>query len=189
MNKLKNKYEVIFGFWIKDDEIIEVVAHNEEQAKEIAEKELNESIVIMLLGYDSISVSMIPQPQNQKPLFDYEADYNLKSDIVKYTAIANKQSLERIKEISRITGNNYAINDAFVETIRKFERENENNEIEDKSKPRPSRKETYGKEIRAVIFVNGELLEKIKDIAYWQRKDIKDVINESFEDKIASFDY
>jgi len=43
-------------------------------------------------------------------------------------------------------------------------------------------------ETRATFIVQEELLEKIKAIAFWNRKQIKDIVNKAFETYIGSKD-
>jgi hypothetical protein len=48
-----------------------------------------------------------------------------------------------------------------------------------------SQEGTKENETRATFIVNEELLDKLKAIAYWERKLIKDVVNEALQDKVA----
>ena len=49
-----------------------------------------------------------------------------------------------------------------------------------------SQQGTKESETRATFIVKEELLDKVKDIAYWDRKLIKDVINSALEDYIKA---
>jgi hypothetical protein len=49
-----------------------------------------------------------------------------------------------------------------------------------------SQQGTKENETRATFIVKEELLDKVKDIAYWDRKLIKDVINSALEDYIKA---
>jgi hypothetical protein len=56
-------------------------------------------------------------------------------------------------------------------------------------KIRPSVEEGLSEEeTRATFIVKKELLEKIKDIAYWERVKIKDIINLALEEVIAVYE-
>ena len=56
-------------------------------------------------------------------------------------------------------------------------------------KIRPSVEEGLSEEeTRATFIVKKELLEKIKDIAYWERVKIKDIINLALEEVIAIYE-
>jgi hypothetical protein len=41
---------------------------------------------------------------------------------------------------------------------------------------------------RATFIVNEDLLEKVKNVAYWERKQIKDVVEEALESHVAGRD-
>ena len=47
---------------------------------------------------------------------------------------------------------------------------------------------TKEEETRATFIVNESLLEKIKAIAYWERVQIKDVVDEAFEKHVAQYE-
>jgi len=51
-----------------------------------------------------------------------------------------------------------------------------------------SQEGTKEKEIRATFIVNEELLEKLKAIAYWDRKLIKDVVNTALQDIVDKYE-
>ena len=56
-------------------------------------------------------------------------------------------------------------------------------------KIRPSVEEGLSEEeTRATFIIKKELLEKIKDIAYWERVKIKDIINLALEEVIAVYE-
>lgn len=42
-------------------------------------------------------------------------------------------------------------------------------------------------EIRATIIVEADLFHEIKAISYWERKKIKDVVNESFKEYVEKY--
>jgi hypothetical protein len=47
---------------------------------------------------------------------------------------------------------------------------------------------TKENETRATFIVNEDLLEKLKNIAYWERKLIKDTINEAIKDYVDKYE-
>ncbi|MCD8423537.1 hypothetical protein [Tenacibaculum finnmarkense] len=51
-----------------------------------------------------------------------------------------------------------------------------------------SQKGTKEKETRATFIVNEDLLEKLKAIAYWDRKLIKDVVNNALKENIDKYE-
>lgn len=51
-------------------------------------------------------------------------------------------------------------------------------------KPNPAKQD----DIRATYILNRDLVEKVKAIAYWDRKDIKEVANEVFTDYISKYE-
>jgi len=51
-----------------------------------------------------------------------------------------------------------------------------------------SQEGTKEKETRATFIVNEEVLEKLKAIAYWDRKLIKEVISEALEDRVKKYE-
>lgn len=51
-----------------------------------------------------------------------------------------------------------------------------------------SQEGTKNNETRATFIVNEEQLEKVKDIAYWDRKNIKQVVAEALEGYIAKYE-
>lgn len=51
-----------------------------------------------------------------------------------------------------------------------------------------SQEGTKEKETRATFIVNEDLLEKLKAIAYWDRKLIKEVVHEVFEKAVESYE-
>jgi len=51
-----------------------------------------------------------------------------------------------------------------------------------------SQEGTKEKEIRATFIVNEELLEKLKNIAYWERLLIKEVINSALVEAVAKYE-
>jgi hypothetical protein len=50
-----------------------------------------------------------------------------------------------------------------------------------------SQEGTKENETRATFIVNEDLLEKIKAVAYWERKLLKDVINSAIEDSLTKY--
>jgi hypothetical protein len=50
-----------------------------------------------------------------------------------------------------------------------------------------SQEGTKENETRATFIVNEELLEKVKAVAYWERKLLKDVIHSAIEDSLAKY--
>jgi hypothetical protein len=63
------------------------------------------------------------------------------------------------------------------------------NIIPDDIKIRPSVEEGLNEEeTRATFIIKKELLEKVKDIAYWERVRIKDVINLALEKVVKKYD-
>jgi hypothetical protein len=51
-----------------------------------------------------------------------------------------------------------------------------------------SQEGTKEKETRATFIVNEELLEKLKAIAYWDRKLIKEVVDKALQDAIGKYE-
>ena len=51
-----------------------------------------------------------------------------------------------------------------------------------------SQEGTKEKETRATFIVNEELLEKLKAIAYWDRKLIKEVVNTALQEAVAKYE-
>jgi len=51
----------------------------------------------------------------------------------------------------------------------------------------PPKKENKPLETRATLIVESELFKSIKAISYWERKKIKDVVNESFKDYVEKY--
>jgi hypothetical protein len=51
-----------------------------------------------------------------------------------------------------------------------------------------SQEGTKEKETRATFIVNEELLEKLKAIAYWDRKLIKEVVNTALQDRVDKYE-
>ncbi|MCD8406246.1 hypothetical protein [Tenacibaculum finnmarkense] len=51
-----------------------------------------------------------------------------------------------------------------------------------------SQKGTKEKETRATFIVNEDLLEKLKAIAYWDRKLIKDIVNNALKETIDKYE-
>jgi hypothetical protein len=51
-----------------------------------------------------------------------------------------------------------------------------------------SQEGTKGKETRATFIVNEELLDKLKAIAYWDRKLIKEVVDTALQDAIGKYE-
>jgi hypothetical protein len=51
-----------------------------------------------------------------------------------------------------------------------------------------SQEGTKEKETRATFIVNEELLEKLKAIAYWDRKLIKEVVDTALQDRIDKYE-
>lgn len=51
-----------------------------------------------------------------------------------------------------------------------------------------SQEGTKENETRATFILNEELLDKVKALAYWERKLIKDVINEALQDAVAKYE-
>ncbi|MBE7635062.1 hypothetical protein [Tenacibaculum finnmarkense] len=51
-----------------------------------------------------------------------------------------------------------------------------------------SQKGTKEKETRATFIVNEDLLEKLKAIAYWDRKLIKEVVDKSLQDTVDKYE-
>lgn len=63
------------------------------------------------------------------------------------------------------------------------------NIVSDASSIRPSVEEGLNEEeTRATFIVKKELLEKVKDIAYWERVRIKDVVNLALEKVVKKYD-
>lgn len=62
------------------------------------------------------------------------------------------------------------------------------NEIAKKTPNKVSQEEDKVSEVRATFIVNESFLEKIKALAYWEREQIKDIVNEAFKDKIAKYE-
>jgi len=51
-----------------------------------------------------------------------------------------------------------------------------------------SQEGTKEKETRATFIVNEDLLEKLKAIAYWDRKLIKEVVNTALQDRVDKYE-
>lgn len=51
-----------------------------------------------------------------------------------------------------------------------------------------SQQGTKGNETRATFIVNEELLDKVKAMAYWERKQIKEIINLALLDAVAKYE-
>ena len=51
-----------------------------------------------------------------------------------------------------------------------------------------SQEGTQEKETRATFIVNEELLDKLKAIAYWDRKLIKEVVDTALQDAVAKYE-
>ena len=61
------------------------------------------------------------------------------------------------------------------------------NQLKKKIITKTSQEGTKENETRATFIVNEDLLEKIKAMAYWERKLLKDIINSSIEDTLAKY--
>lgn len=72
----------------------------------------------------------------------------------------------------------------------------DNKEKPKRGRPKTSKREitkssqegTKVNETRATFIVNEETLEKLKAIAYWDRRLIKDVVNEAFNKAVESYE-
>ena len=51
-----------------------------------------------------------------------------------------------------------------------------------------SQEGTKENETRATFIVNEDLLEKLKAVAYWERKLIKDVVHQALEEALAKYE-
>ena len=51
-----------------------------------------------------------------------------------------------------------------------------------------SQQGTKENETRATFIVNEELLDKVKAMAYWERKQIKEIINQALLDAVAKYE-
>ena len=51
-----------------------------------------------------------------------------------------------------------------------------------------SQEETKENETRATFIINEELLEKLKAIAYWDRKLIKEVVDTALQDRVDKYE-
>jgi len=47
---------------------------------------------------------------------------------------------------------------------------------------------TITEEVRATFIVNSDHLEKLKAVSYWQRKKIKNIVDEAFQHYIDSYE-
>jgi len=71
-----------------------------------------------------------------------------------------------------------------------------NSLLENKTEPKNSKREitkssqkgTKDKETRATFIVNESLLDKLKAMAYWDRKLIKEVVDQALQEAVANYE-